>query len=80
MIYEEFKDRAGDVVSGTVRRFDRNDVLVDLGKFEGVMPIRERVQGEAEQDAPAKVRQLAARFDDAWQRSRPISEYRALGL
>lgn len=46
MIYEEFKDRAGDVVSGTVRRFDRNDVLVDLGKFEGVMPIRERVQGE----------------------------------
>jgi len=46
MIYEEFKDRAGDIVSGTVRRFDRNDVLVDLGKFEGVMPIRERVQGE----------------------------------
>ena len=25
MIYEEFKDRAGDVVSGTVRRFERND-------------------------------------------------------
>jgi N utilization substance protein A len=46
MIYEEFKDRAGDVVSGTVRRFDRNDVLIDLGKFEGIMPIRERVQGE----------------------------------
>ncbi|MGE9269933.1 MAG: transcription termination factor NusA [Verrucomicrobiales bacterium] len=46
MIYEEFKDRAGDVVSGTVRRFDRSDVLVDLGKFEGVMPSRERVQTE----------------------------------
>ncbi len=46
MIYEEFKDRAGDVVSGTVRRFDRNDVLIDLGKFEGVMPSRERVQTE----------------------------------
>ena len=46
MIYEEFKDRAGDIVSGTVRRFDRNDVLVDLGKFEGLMPNRERVQGE----------------------------------
>ncbi|MCP5546724.1 MAG: transcription termination/antitermination protein NusA [Akkermansiaceae bacterium] len=46
MIYEEFKDRAGDVVSGTVRRFERNDVMVDLGKFEGVMPNRERVQGE----------------------------------
>ncbi len=46
MIYEEFKDRAGDVVSGTVRRFERNDVMVDLGKFEGIMPNRERVQGE----------------------------------
>ena len=46
MIYEEFKDRAGDVVSGTVRRFDRNDVLIDLGKFEGMMPSRERVQTE----------------------------------
>ncbi|WP_193211254.1 transcription termination factor NusA [Luteolibacter marinus] len=46
MIYEEFKDRAGDVVSGTVRRFDRSDVLIDLGKFEGVMPSRERVQTE----------------------------------
>lgn len=46
MIYEEFKDRAGDIVSGTVRRFERNDVMVDLGKFEGVMPNKERVQGE----------------------------------
>src|SRR5690606_15646940 len=46
MIYEEFKDRAGDVVSGTVRRFDRSDVMVDRGKFEGVMPSRERVQTE----------------------------------
>ena len=46
MIYEEFKDRAGDIVSGTVRRFDRSDVLIDLGKFEGLMPSRERVQTE----------------------------------
>ena len=46
MIYEEFKDRAGEIVSGTVRRFDRSDVLIDLGKFEGVMPSRERVQTE----------------------------------
>ena len=43
MIYEEFKDRAGEIVSGTVRRFDRSDVILDLGKFEAVMPHRERV-------------------------------------
>lgn len=46
MMYEEFKDRAGDIVSGTVRRFERNDVIIDLGKFEGVMPNRQRVHGE----------------------------------
>src|SRR5207302_1306770 len=35
--------RTGDIVSGTVRRFDRSDVILDLGKFEAVMPQRERV-------------------------------------
>ncbi len=46
MIYDEFKDRAGEIVSGTVRRFERSDVIVDLGKFEAIMPMRERVQTE----------------------------------
>ena len=45
-IYEEFKDRAGDIVSGTVRRFVKSDVIFDLGKFEAVMPSRERVVTE----------------------------------
>lgn len=45
-LYEEFKDRTGDVVSGTIRRFDKSDVVVDLGKFEGVMTGRERVPTE----------------------------------
>ncbi len=46
MIYEEFKDRAGEIVNGVVRRFEKSDVIVDLGKFEGIMPSRERVQTE----------------------------------
>jgi N utilization substance protein A len=46
MIYDEFKDRAGEIVSGTVRRFERSDVIIDLGKFEALMPARERVQTE----------------------------------
>ncbi|MGY8686371.1 MAG: NusA N-terminal domain-containing protein, partial [Verrucomicrobiales bacterium] len=46
MIYDEFKDRAGEVVSGTVRRFEKSDVMIDLGKFEGIMPSRERVSTE----------------------------------
>jgi N utilization substance protein A len=46
MIYDEFKDRAGEIVTGTVRRFERSDVIMDLGKFEGMMPSRERVATE----------------------------------
>ena len=46
MIYDEFKDRAGEIVNGTVRRFEKSDVIIDLGKFEGVMPSRERVVTE----------------------------------
>ncbi len=46
MIYDTFKDRAGEIVSGTVRRFERSDVIVDLGKFEATLPSRERVQTE----------------------------------
>jgi N utilization substance protein A len=45
-LYDEFKDRTGDVVNGTIRRFDKSDVIVDLGKFEGVMPNKERVPTE----------------------------------
>jgi N utilization substance protein A len=45
-LYDEFKDRTGDVVNGTIRRFDKSDVIVDLGKFEGAMPSKERVSTE----------------------------------
>ncbi len=45
-IYDEFKDRAGDIVSGSVRRFEKSDVMIDLGKFEARMPSKERVGTE----------------------------------
>jgi N utilization substance protein A len=46
LVFEEFKDREGSIVTGTVRRFERSDVIVDLGKFEALMPARERVPTE----------------------------------
>ena len=46
MLSDEFKDRAGDLVTGTIRRFEKGDIFVDLGKFEGVMTSRERVPNE----------------------------------
>src|SRR6201995_417870 len=46
LIFTEFKDRVGDIISGTVPRFDRSDVIVDLGKYEALLPNRERVPTE----------------------------------
>ncbi|MCC5849462.1 MAG: transcription termination/antitermination protein NusA [Verrucomicrobia bacterium] len=45
-IYDEHKDREGDIATGTIRRFERNDVIVDLGVGEGILPSRERVATE----------------------------------
>jgi len=46
LIFTEFKDRVGDIISGTVRRFERSDVLVDLGRYEAMLPNKERVPTE----------------------------------
>ena len=45
-IYDEYKDNVGDIVTGIVRRRERGDLIVDLGKAEAVLPPRERVPGE----------------------------------
>lgn len=45
-IYDDFKDQVGNVVTGTVRRRERNDLYIDLGKAEAVMSAREQVPGE----------------------------------
>lgn len=45
-IYDDYKDLVGDIVTGTVRRRERGDLIVDLGKAEAILPPRERVPGE----------------------------------
>ena len=45
-LFEEYKDRKGDILSGTVRRFERSDVVVDLGRAEAVLSSKERVPTE----------------------------------
>ncbi len=45
-IYDDFKDQVGDIVSGIVRRRERGDLIVDLGKAEAMMPSRDQVPGE----------------------------------
>tara|TARA_B110000093_G_C12932387_1_gene394188 strand:+ start:122 stop:1339 length:1218 start_codon:yes stop_codon:yes gene_type:complete len=45
-IYDDYKDTVGDIVTGIVRRRERGDLIIDLGKAEAILPPRERVQGE----------------------------------
>ncbi len=46
MLAEAFKDRVGEVVTGTVKRFDKGDVIVEVEKYEGIVPGRQRIPGE----------------------------------
>src|SRR5687767_9171692 len=46
-VYNEFKDRKGEIISGIVRRFERGALIVDVGKAEAVLPMREQVPRES---------------------------------
>ena len=47
MMYDEYIDRQGEVVTGIVQQAgDRNNVLVDLGRVEALLPRSEQVDGE----------------------------------
>lgn len=42
VIYSEFSHRVGTLITGTMNRFDRGAIVVDLGKTEGILPKREQ--------------------------------------
>ncbi len=45
-VYDEFSDRVGEVLNGVIQRADSRAVIVELGKAEAVMPVREQVPNE----------------------------------
>jgi len=45
-IYNEYIDRVGEVLNGTVKRFERGDIVVDLGRTEAVVPRSEQARHE----------------------------------
>ena len=45
-LYEEFKAKEGIVISGVVYKFVNNNIILDLGKLEGILPVREQVRRE----------------------------------
>lgn len=45
-IVRDFKDRKSQLVTGQVKRFDKQDLIIDLGSCEGVLPMREQIPNE----------------------------------
>lgn len=46
MIYEEYKDRKGEIISGFVQRFEQGNIIVNLGRTEGILPTSEQISRE----------------------------------
>ena len=46
IIFSEYNDRKGEIVSGLIQKADKNIVVMDLGKLEGVMPTKEQIPTE----------------------------------
>ena len=46
VLYTEFNNRKGEIVSGIIQKADGGIVVLDLGKLEGVMPLKEQVPTE----------------------------------
>ncbi|MBI5382876.1 MAG: transcription termination/antitermination protein NusA [Opitutae bacterium] len=61
-IYDDFKDMVGNIVTGTVRRRERGDIFIDLGKAEALLPSKEQVPGE-EYQAGDRIRCLLLSID-----------------
>jgi len=45
-VFNEYKDRKAEIVTGIARRFERGNIIVDLGRAEAVLPVREQVPRE----------------------------------
>jgi len=46
MVYDEYKDRQGELITGTVQRVGGGAIYVTLGRTEGVLPVNEQVRSE----------------------------------
>ena len=46
MVFTEYNDRKGEIVSGIIQKADGGTVVLDLGKLEGIMPVKEQIPTE----------------------------------
>ncbi len=46
-IYSEFSQKVGELITGVIKRFEGPDIIVDIGKTEALLPLREQSRAEA---------------------------------
>ena len=46
IVFQEFKERVGEIITGTITRFVKIGIYVNLGKAEGLLPYREQIPNE----------------------------------
>jgi N utilization substance protein A len=46
IVFEDFKDRVGEIINGIVQRFDKGNIIVNLGRTEAVLPAGEQIPKE----------------------------------
>ena len=47
IVYDDFKDRRGEIIHGIVQRFDKKAIIVNLGRTEAELPLKEQIPKEA---------------------------------
>jgi len=47
LVYDDFKDRRGEIIHGIVQRFDKGSIIVNLGRSEAVLPVKEQMPKES---------------------------------
>ena len=45
-VYDDFKERLGQIISGTVRRYEGNEIIVDFQKAEGILGSKDKIPGD----------------------------------
>src|SRR6202521_1999157 len=64
-VYAEFSQRVGDVVNGTVKRFENGDIILEIGRVEAILPRKEQSFHESYPDVD-RVRQCVKGVNERW--------------
>ena len=64
IIYNEYRDRKGEIVNGIVQRFERGDIIVNLGRTDAILPDREQIRRERYRQGD-RIRAMILEIDSA---------------